>query len=57
MLVDTYAILKCSWQDRSKNLFVLHSMCMCDQICQVCIYYGAICLQIGYPSITLSSTL
>ena len=23
-------------------------MCMCDQICQVCIYYGAICLQTGY---------
>ena len=25
MLVDTYAISKCSWQDRSENLFVFHS--------------------------------
>ena len=32
-------------------------MCMCDQICQVCIYYGAICLQIGYPLITVKYTV
>ena len=25
MLVDTYAIWKCSWQDRSENLFIFHS--------------------------------
>ena len=39
--ISSFFIVIASKIQKSSQLIC---MCMCDQICQVCIYYGAICL-------------